>query len=165
MLFQMPLERPGSALGIITSGDIEREIRRRGIYIEEVRYPEPVTRLPLPPPPPPPIYVEIPEVLPRPESPVVVIPEIPRVEPVEPWLPQYPSLTEPEEIEEVYTPPYTEELLMPLTPVRIPEAAKPASKVGLVLIIVVLGLAALTNNKKGNNAAKWRQTMARSRAM
>lgn len=154
MLFQIPVE---SGLGAITSRDIEREIERRGIYIEEVRYPEREIPVPLPPEP------YYPEVLPRPKTPVVVIPEIPRVEPVEPWLPQYPSLTEP--VEEVYTPPYTEELLMPLTPVKIPEAAKPASKVGLVLIIVVLGLAALTNDKKGNNAAKWRQTMARSRAM
>jgi len=141
MVFQM------AGLGKITSSEIEREIRRRGIYIEELRYPEPVI----------PSVVVIPVVIPERE------PWLKR----EPWLPIYPSLTEPE-LDDLYKPPYTEELLLPypsLTPVIIPEAAKPASRVGLVLIIVVLGLAALTNNKKGSNAAKWRQTMARSRAM
>lgn len=158
MLIEMPVDR--SRLGRITSSQIQREIERRGIYIEEVRYPEPVTPLPLPTVP---IHREIPEVLPRPETRVVVIRDdiLPRREP---WLPTYPFVTAPE-LKEFYTPPYTEELFMPLTPVIIPEAAKAASRVGLVLIIVVLGLAALTNNKKGKNAAKWRQTMARSRAM
>lgn len=147
MLFQI------AGLGKITSSEIEREIQRRGIYIEEVRYPEPVIPLPLPTVP---IYREIPEVLPRPETQVVVIPVVIPDDGLparEPWLPIYPSLPE-KELDEVYTPPYTEELLLPLTPVIIPEAAKPASRVGLVLIIVVLGLAALTNKKKGSNAAK-----------
>ena len=125
MLFQMPVET--SRLGRITTGDIEAEIRRRGIYVEGAPY-----------------TVQVPEVLPRPETRVVIIPgDGDLVTITEPWLPRYPVLPEPE-LTELYSPPYAEEDILPLTRVYIPEEAKASSRIALILGIVVLALAAMT---------------------
>lgn len=161
MIFQMPVEKSSSyALGRITTDDIESEIRKRGIYVVEPMLTRPA---PVPLDEPPSMYIlpepdyTLPAILPRPVTPVVILPDGLVIMPgLQPWLPEYPTPPEPELID-LYTPPYEEERIMPLTPTVVPEA-KPESKVALVLIIAVVALVAFSNNGKGKQP-----TMARSR--
>lgn len=160
MIFQNAVETSSShAFGRITTDAIEREIRIRGIYVIEsvpitheppVVLGEPPTAIITP--------AILPEILPRPEDKVVVLPgDREKERELIPWLPRYPIVPEPE-LEELYTPPYTEELIMPLTPTVGPEA-KPESKVALILIIGIVALVALTNGKGKQ------PTIAKSRAV
>lgn len=166
----------------IATGDVEREIKRRGIYIEAVVIP-PVTGpitferdLPLPEVVPwrvetpviepwlpltmpetpviePWLPMTLPDVLTVPETRVVVLPGEEGISPIiEPWLPVFPYLDE-QEITELYTPPYPEEELLTLLPAEVPEPEAP-SKAPMIIAVAVLALVALTDFKKGKKGKK-----------
>lgn len=93
MIIQIPV-KSSRGFGAITTGDIEREIKSRGIYVEEVPYPErrviepwlpeplpDVLRLPETPMMEPWLPITLPEVEPLPETPVI-----------EPWLQPFPDV-------------------------------------------------------------------------
>lgn len=152
-------------LGAITIEGIEAEIIRRGIYVQEQApvnilpaLPEeipgdipfdPSDFVPLPEPVGPFVTFPEPDVLPWPEEPVVVLPGDGGPMPVlTPWIPQFPYLTEPD-LTAVYTEPYTEESIFPLTPLELPEGEAPSkSKTSLIVGAVVLAIVALSGGKK-----------------